>query len=264
LAKVLDNLQRTDFILARNVLDLVQAYYTEPRIVSIINADASHESEQVQVNQPDPVSGEIVNDLTLGEYDIIISSTPARDSMEDSQFEQVMAMRQQGVQIPDAIVIEASRLMRKADIIKQMSGDKESPEAQAQMQLQQRGQEAEVAKLEAEAQQKGADAQLKMSKAQVEGSDGGQMQQMQIDFQKMQTELAMKERELQLKEAEMQMKLELKQREHEQNMAITQQKAAHDASLKEQDSAARRVQMLRQSSNKPSETPLGENSEPQV
>jgi hypothetical protein len=32
LAKPLDNLDRTDFILARNVLDLVQEFYTEERL----------------------------------------------------------------------------------------------------------------------------------------------------------------------------------------------------------------------------------------
>jgi len=46
-----------------------------------------------------------------------------------------------------------------------MEGDKESPEAQAQAALQQRAQEAEVAKVEAEATATGADAGLKKAKA---------------------------------------------------------------------------------------------------
>jgi len=35
MTKVLDNLERTDYILARNVLDLVQEFYTEERLINI-------------------------------------------------------------------------------------------------------------------------------------------------------------------------------------------------------------------------------------
>jgi hypothetical protein len=72
------------------------------------------------VNQPDPYTGQILNDLTLGEYDIIVSNTPARETLEDSQFEQAVSLRELGVNIPDETLIENSRLNRRGDIIKQM------------------------------------------------------------------------------------------------------------------------------------------------
>lgn len=163
LSKNLDNLARTDWILTRNVLDIVQEYYTEERLVNITQENATRDAEQLTVNQYDPVTDTIVNDLTLGEYSIVITSTPARASMEDSQFEQAVAMRELGVQVPDSVIIENSRLNRKAEIIKQMEGDTESPEAQAAKQLEQRAREAEVQALEATAMDKQASAKLKMA-----------------------------------------------------------------------------------------------------
>lgn len=179
LVKPLDNLIRTDFILARNVLDLVQEFYTEERLMTICNDEATGETETFAINQPnpnpEPQTGEepeespyqeILNDLTLGEYDVVVSSVPRRESLEDSQFEQAMALREAGIQVPDSVLIDSSRLMNKKDIIKQMAGDQSSPEALAAKALQQRAQEAEVAKVEAEAAQKGADTGLKQAKAQ--------------------------------------------------------------------------------------------------
>ena len=165
LAKPMDSLSRTDHILARNILDLVQQFYTEERIMTITHDEATGETETFAVNEVSP-EGQIVNDLTLGEYDVVVSSVPRRETLEDSQFEQAVALREMGVMIPDSVLIDSSRLMNKKDIIKQMQGDQESPEAQAAAELQRRAQEAEVGKAEGEAAQKHADAQLKGAKTQ--------------------------------------------------------------------------------------------------
>ena len=97
MTKVMDNLERTDYLIARNVIDIVQEYYTEPRVMNITHDDLLMQSETIEVNTFDEATGELVNDLTLGEYDIIITSTPYRATLEDSQFEQAMAMREAGV-----------------------------------------------------------------------------------------------------------------------------------------------------------------------
>ena len=164
LAKPMDSLTRTDHILARNILDLVQEFYTEERLITITKNSATGEQESLTVNQVTP-EGTIANDLTLGEYSVVTTSVPHRETMEDSQFDQAVAMREMGVLIPDSVIVNASRLLNKTEIIKQMEGDKDSPESQAQAALQQRGQEAEVAKAEAEGAAKGADAGLKRAKA---------------------------------------------------------------------------------------------------
>ncbi len=167
LVKPLDSLVRTDFIIARNTLDLVQSYYTEERILNIITDRVTGAVEEVAINQVTP-EGTIVNDLTIGEYDVVISSVPQRETLEDSQFDQAVSLRELGVGIPDETLIENSRLNNKADILKKMAGDQESPEAQQAKQLAMRKEVAEVEKLEAEAAAKRAEAGLKGTKTEAE------------------------------------------------------------------------------------------------
>lgn len=265
MAKPMDNLQRSDYILARNVLDIVQEYYTEPRIIDIIHDDVTREAESIEVNTPDPVTGQILNDLTLGEYSIVITNTPARASLEDSQFEQARALKELGVPIPDSVLIENSRLQNRAEIVKQMSGDKESPEAQAEAQRQQRAEEAEVSKLEGEAQSAHADAAVKSAEAQQAASGqnpelvkiAAEMQKMreesQLERERMAAELQKMREELDMKREEMQQKLALQQQEHAQNLAHKEQAAQQDAQLKEEQAATQRAQQLRQEAQGSSE-----------
>ena len=159
LSKPLDNLTRSDFYLARNILDLVQTFYTEPRILTITDGSPTGDVETVGVNQPTP-EGEILNDLTIGEYDVVITSVPHRETLEDSEFEQAVALRELGVPIPDDILIDASRLRDKKLIIQRLRGDQNSPEAQAAAERQQRLEEAKTQQEEAKAVKTGADAGL--------------------------------------------------------------------------------------------------------
>ena len=57
------------------------------------------ESQNFTVNQANPEAEtgneeaenpyqEILNDLTLGEYDVVVTSVPRRETLEDSQFDQ--------------------------------------------------------------------------------------------------------------------------------------------------------------------------------
>jgi hypothetical protein len=249
LAKVMDNLERTDWLLARNVLDCVQEYYTEPRLLEITHDDLQNSNEQVQVNQPGP-EGEILNDLTLGEYQIVITSAPARATIEDSQFEQAVALRSlpTPVMIPDSVLVENSRLARRAEIIKQMEAAQNSPQAQQQQQLALRGQAAEVSKTEAEAQKKHADTQLQSARAQAEtqdlqngGGDGAAMAKLKLEEQqqiredalahrRMDEEFALKredsERMFALKREQLAQELELKRQEADQATAQKAEEAA--------------------------------------
>jgi hypothetical protein len=125
LVKPMDSLTRTDFIVARNVLDLIQEFMTTEQVMTIVKDSTTGETEQFTVNQMDPASGEIANDLTVGEYGIVVTSVPHRESLEDSEFEQMVTLRTEvGIKIPDAQIIAASRLRNKLEIIRNMEGDK--------------------------------------------------------------------------------------------------------------------------------------------
>lgn len=108
------------------------------------------------VNQVDPQTGEIINDLTIGEYDLIVGSAPARDNFNDMQFGQALSLRQAGVMIPDDMIVEYSHLHRKGELsklIRQMQGRELTPEQQQiqemQKQMALQNMQLELAKLEA-------------------------------------------------------------------------------------------------------------------
>ncbi len=251
LVKPLDNLARTDFIIARNILDLVQEFYSEERLITITNDHTTGETATITVNQPNPEMDdgespyeEIVNDLTVGEYDVVVTSVPHRETLEDSQFEQIMAMREAGIMVPDSVVIDASRLMNKKEIIKQMQGDQESPEAQQRRELEMRAQAAEVSKLEGEAAAKHADAGLKGAKteetkvntqiaAQGEPDDGSA----QAKMAEVQVKAQATEHKMSLDERLAQQKMSLAEREH----ALEREKLQAEMQLKSQDMAQKRM-----------------------
>lgn len=239
LAKPLDNLTRSDYILARNVLDLVQNFYTEERILTITNNRTTGETESFAVNQVTP-EGEVINDLTLGEYGVVVTSVPHRESLEDSQFEQALSLKQLGVQIPDNVLIESSRLMNKKEILKQLADQANSPEAQAMARLQERAQAAEVSKVEAEAAQKGADAQLKgaktqetMVKAQVLANTPPDTPEAPADNSheviKTAHEMDLAEREFEHKREMDYMEFGLRREEHANDLAMRQQEMQQEA-----------------------------------
>lgn len=241
--KVMDNLERTDWLLARNVLDIVQEYYTEERVINITHDNPQQEQETLTVNQQTP-DGEIVNDLTIGEYDIVITSAPFRATLEDSQFEQARAMREIGVQIPDDVLIENSRLLRKNELVKRMQEAASSPEAQKAKELQLRQQEAEVAKAEAEVGDKQADSQLKVARAQKEAqaTQGGPDAEIELAREKMQAELA-------LQREKQQQELELEREKHQQEMALRREQAAEEALTRRAEAAQK--QALNQQEKEP-------------
>ena len=230
LAKVMDNLQRTDYILARNILDIIQEFYTEERIVTIVTDKMLGTTDQISVNAMND-AGEIVNDLTLGEYEVVVSSQPERDTFEDTQFDQVVMMRKEiGVQIPDAVIVQASRLKDKADIIKQMTGDQESPEAQAAAQLKIRGNEAAVSKVEAEALQKQTDAKLKEAKAAKEiemAKNESHESEPGVD-----PEMYKIDKQMELERYKIDQELALKREQMTQEMALKGQQMQQDALVK--------------------------------
>ncbi len=198
----LDNLTKTRQYLAEKILNLVQAYYTEERLLQVTNEqDPMKEREPMVVNQMTP-EGVIINDLTLGEYDVTIGTAPNRDNFEEMQFAEAIALREVGVPIPDDLIVENSHLARKGEIaqrIRVMQGTEPPTEAEAQVQQFQaeaaiQTVQLEIGKLEAEIAQLQSMAQLNMAKAQSTGADP------QLKVAELQSKMAMKQEELGLRE----------------------------------------------------------------
>lgn len=130
LATPLDNLAYTRKLLAVRILKLIQRYYDSHRIFRITETDpmtGKDKEEVLEINKFVPETGAYLNDVTVGEYDVVISEQPMQVTFENSQFNQALEMRKAGISIPDATVIRYSGLQDKHDILSNMQGTSAPP-----------------------------------------------------------------------------------------------------------------------------------------
>lgn len=198
LAGPMDNLKRTRHLLTRKKLELIQQYMTEERIVNYTDmTDPQNPDQQLIINQV-TAAGDILNDVTSGEYDFVIGTMPARDTFEESQFADAIEMRQAGIMIPDDVVIENSTLQKKHEIaerVRRALGDAApSPEEEQAMMMQQQMalqmQQLELMKLDAEVRQIAANVELLRAKALKEvNTDNRLLEQLEEKLQEKREEL---------------------------------------------------------------------------
>lgn len=241
-AKALFNLVRTRKMLAKRVLKVVQGFYDEERVFRVAPHNLAAESEEVRVNILTP-QGTVVNDLTVGEYDVAITDVPLTDTFEESQFDEALRMRELGVAIPDDILIEASKLSRKNEIaqrVREANGGGETSAAEQRMaELEMALKEAEVntknatsQKQEAEAAKAVAEAQAILQEAGAGGQDvAAEQQKQQAEIQQKVLELQHMERMNALKEQELKVKIELERRKANEEIRAARVKAAQEARI---------------------------------
>ena len=190
---IFDNLEFTRKLRAEIMLECVQRYYTETRLINVLekNEDGDDVPMEVPVNEPvlqiDPETQEAIemirNDLTLGEYTIAISTVPRRDTYEEALFDQMVQLREAGVRIPDYVLVEASQLPDKkevVEVIKKLEGlaaptPEEIQRQQALSELEMRLLTAEVMEKEAQAMERQANAQRYQAQA------GAEMQKPEVE-----------------------------------------------------------------------------------
>lgn len=237
-AKPLDNLNRTRHMVARNTIDLAQTFYTEERVFMIAARDLGAQSEELVVNSVDPETGAVANDLTVGEFEAVVTTVPPRDTFQQQQFAEVLQLRQLGVGIPDDILVEQSTLSRKDEIVKRMRGG-DSAEAQAQMVAMQ----AEIQQLDmqlkrAEILKKTADARLAEARARAQMNESGDPNmdaEIILKREEMAANLALKEKQL---EEELRLKREelaMKERMASKELLLKRAQADADLELKEKE-----------------------------
>ena len=198
----LDNLRKTRHYLAEKILRCVQQFYTEERLIQITDeTDPMKPREELRINEMSP-EGRVINDLTIGEYDVVVATAPARDSFDEVQFAEALNLRQVGVAIPDDAIVEYSHLTKKGELakrIRELTGQEPPTPEQAEMlamqnQLEMMNIQLEIQKLEAEVQKLQSEAALNMAKA----TDTAEVQP-QLQIAEIQSKLAMKQQELELR-----------------------------------------------------------------
>lgn len=247
LTKAFRNLLHTRHLVAKATLDLVQTYYTEERVFKVNGNGILGEPETVTVNGMSP-EGEVVNDLQAGEYEVVVTDVPKRESFEESQFDEATRLRELGVNIPDDVIIEASHLSNKRDIaqrVRERNGESEPTEMQQQLaQLEVQLKQVEVEEKQAEVMRKKADAALQLVRAQGEALDQGnedKAQELLLKAEEAKQQLALKREELQAT-------LQLKREEAQEEMKLRRMETMEKLRLQRAE-AEERLEIMRQTAD---------------
>lgn len=162
LAIPLDNLARTRYMLMERVLEIIQKFYTDEKIIRITekNLDGRDVTTPLPINQMQP-DGSILNDLTIGEYDMVIVDQPMQVTWENSQFNQGLELKKVGINIPDSVLVRHSNLADKGEIMKQLSAPQQDPLKDAEVALK----NAQATKTVAEAVSKGVESMFSATTA---------------------------------------------------------------------------------------------------
>lgn len=128
----LSNLHRTKQLLARNVLDCAAGHYTETRVIQINRGSPfAPKMDEITINQPTP-EGTMINDLSSGKYTTVLIPAPSRATLGEEDFKMLLKLRELGIMIPDAALIELSPAANKSQMIELMGQGPDSNDRQRQ------------------------------------------------------------------------------------------------------------------------------------
>ena len=185
---VLASLKKSRRLVTKKILELVQDFYTETRYFKSNDDNVvtgNSENYDLAINYEDD-DGNILNDVTVGEYGITIGHAPAGGNAMEVELNEALRLREQGVQIPDHFVVKYSNLRDRNDVAEyiknlQGMGDK-TPEQQqleqAQFEYQIQSMQKELQTMDAEIDAKVAKAAADMAKA--ESQEGYNLAEMEI------------------------------------------------------------------------------------
>lgn len=117
----MDNNKRTVHMNGLKKLEMVQQFYTEPRIFRIQGEGGGYSTLGINVPQ---AAGEIVNNVSIGRYGMSVDETPMSETYLSAQSEELMEMIEAGilpVQMVQDIAVDLSTVPQKALIKARLS-----------------------------------------------------------------------------------------------------------------------------------------------
>jgi hypothetical protein len=127
------NFSRFRELRGRKMLELIQGWYTQTRLVRTMGE--SGQMDQRWVNKRE-AAGQILNDLTVGRYQVVIDEAPASATFLQAQFEEAMEMVKMGL-IPKTmadILVDLSTMPRKDEIKQRLEEEQQMQKAAAMAQ----------------------------------------------------------------------------------------------------------------------------------
>jgi hypothetical protein len=131
----------------------ISKYYGTERVFRITRTNpktGAEEDEAIELNKFQPETGAYLNDMTAGEYDVVIADQPIQTTFDNTNFTQAIEMREKGIAIPDIYVVKHSNLSDKPEIIAAM-GQQSQPPADPTIEAKVALIQAQTRKTEAEA-----------------------------------------------------------------------------------------------------------------
>jgi hypothetical protein len=121
--------------------------------------------------------------VTIGRYDVVVTSVPARNTFQESQFQEAVQLKELGLQIPDTVLIQNSSLENKQEIIEGFSPSEEEQQMEQQArQLELQEKQVEIAEKQTKAILNRANAMLAMARAKQIGAQADKIgQDMMLD-----------------------------------------------------------------------------------
>ena len=106
----LDNLRRSVEHTGRVIVDMIPRLYDAERVVRVLGEDGAESLERI--NQQNPVTGEKINDLTTGSYDVVVKTGPSYASQRAAASAILLKM----MQLPQIAPVAAHMLAEQMDI----------------------------------------------------------------------------------------------------------------------------------------------------
>ncbi len=98
---------QSELLRAKWTIDAAQRVLTFPHILRVVGEDGNQETLELNQPQAGPQGTlEIMNDLSLGLYDVRLDNVPARTTMREENLSKLVDLRQAGAPIPTELIIE--------------------------------------------------------------------------------------------------------------------------------------------------------------
>lgn len=103
-----DNLNKAIEDSGRCVDSLIPNIYNRPRLINIYKDE--NETEQVNVNQPDPMTGKLTNDLTTGKYLVKVTVGPSFEAQKRNERDFIASLIQLAPQAAPLVLDQMAKL----------------------------------------------------------------------------------------------------------------------------------------------------------
>lgn len=112
----MDNQRLTRRSYGRWLLKTIQDFYTTERVIRIEGSEGI--DEYVTLNKKGPEN--ILNDVTIGEFDVVVSEEPINSTNRQAMFNTLVELAHQGVAIPPDIIVELADPPQKEKILQRL------------------------------------------------------------------------------------------------------------------------------------------------